>query len=584
MFFVDSNMNAAVSDDEAYPSVLVPEDPVVGRLTSTQWTTRSRSSQSEPCHNKICVIRTWVHSYYSYFNQPDNNAWRRCNNRLIHLIHIYAIFHLSMKSHALSLYFLGRPVNAHSMKYRSSLCLFEWRYVDRSLTYRQHLECLKAKTTSRVALIRRLAGTTWGAATKTLRISTQALVYSAAEYCAPVWCRSSHTKQLDTVLNSAMRTVAGCLRPTPVNQLPILAGIAPPTIRREAAVLALTRKAAKDEDHILHLVISERPSPARLKSRRPFAEHAHRLLRSTPEDVSSRSWLSTRWNEEWWDAEHSRLHSFINTPDHVPGQDLPRRQWTTYNRIRTGVGRFGEAMKRWGLKSTSECKCGAPNQSVQHIMDDCTMHRPPNGERGLTDLDEDTRIWLASTSLEIWQLTHERRRRFSGRWFCTAAPVNVLLVHWWPVRSGILFQFLVSVSVDSLGFLDLTAPISSPGGAGPGTINLFWACLGAQLTICAQKWRNFVCSSTLSLRFVLSRVFLFLYSLGSCLMRSVNSPRPFTSIHARHVCGWMLAPWARPSFDRFCLSSCRMSPNTPSSPNERDGVAGLVANVPTIEQ
>ena len=114
-----------------------------------------------------------------------------------------------------------------------------------------------------------------------------------------------------------------------------------------------------------------------------------------------RSWLSTRWNEEWRDAEHSRLHSFINTPDHVPGQDLPRRQWTTYNRIRTGVGRFGEAMKRWGLKSTSECECGAPNQSVQHIMDDCTMHRPPNGERGLTDLDEDTRIWLASTSLEI---------------------------------------------------------------------------------------------------------------------------------------------------------------------------------------
>ena len=39
---------------------------------------------------------------------------------------------------------------------------------------------------------------------------------------------------------------------------------------------------------------------------------------------------------------------------------------------------------------------------------------------------------------------------------------------------------------------------------GLGTINVFWACLGAQLTICAQKWRNFVCSSTLSLRFVLS--------------------------------------------------------------------------------
>ena len=46
------------------------------------------------------------------------------------------------------------------------------------------------------------------------------------------------------------------------------------------------------------------------------------------------------------------------------------------------------------------------------------------------------------------------------------------------------------------------------------TINVFRACLGAQLTICAQKWRNFILFSTVSLRFVLSRVCVFLYSLG----------------------------------------------------------------------
>ena len=58
--------------------------------------------------------------------------------------------------------------------------------LDRTLTFRQHLEKMSAKTTFRVSLIRHLAGTTWGAATKTLCISTQALVFSAAEYCAPV--------------------------------------------------------------------------------------------------------------------------------------------------------------------------------------------------------------------------------------------------------------------------------------------------------------------------------------------------------------------------------------------------------------
>ena len=49
---------------------------------------------------------------------------------------------------------------------------------------------------------------------------------------------------------------------------------------------------------------------------------------------------------------------------------------------------------------------------------------------------------------------------------------------------------------------------------GAKTINVFRACLGAQLTICAQKLRNFVLFSTVSLRFVLSRVCVFLYSLG----------------------------------------------------------------------
>ena len=40
------------------------------------------------------------------------------------------------------------------------------------------------KVASRVALIRKLAGTTWGADAATLRVSVLALVFSTAEYCA----------------------------------------------------------------------------------------------------------------------------------------------------------------------------------------------------------------------------------------------------------------------------------------------------------------------------------------------------------------------------------------------------------------
>ena len=273
--------------------------------------------------------------------------------------------------------------------------------LDRTLTFRQHLENVSAKTSARVALIRRLAGTTWGASTKTLRISTQALVFSAAEYCSPVWCRSSHTNKLDTTLNNALRKVSGCLRATPVNHLPVLAGIAPPILRREAATLALSRKAIIDEDHILHKTITETPQHARLKSRRPFVEHAHQLLRSTSEDVPTRQWLKRRWSEEWQAADHSRLHRFVEEPDELLGEDLPRRQWAILNRLRTGVGRFAATMKGWGLRDSAACDCGHPEQTADHIVESCPQYRPPNGESGIASLDDDTRAWLYTTELKI---------------------------------------------------------------------------------------------------------------------------------------------------------------------------------------
>ena len=46
--------------------------------------------------------------------------------------------------------------------------------LDRSLTYRRHLESLRKKLTPRVALLRQLAGSGWGAGATTLRTATLA--------------------------------------------------------------------------------------------------------------------------------------------------------------------------------------------------------------------------------------------------------------------------------------------------------------------------------------------------------------------------------------------------------------------------
>ena len=151
--------------------------------------------------------------------------------------------------------------------------------LDRSLTYRQHLESLRKKLTSRTALLRRLAGSSWGAGADTLRTAALALVYSTAEYCAPTWCRSAHSRQIDTAINGALRIVTGCLRPTPTDNLPILAGIQPAELRREGATLSLTCRAL-EPNRVLHsklFGISNERRP-RLKSRHPFVPATQLLL------------------------------------------------------------------------------------------------------------------------------------------------------------------------------------------------------------------------------------------------------------------------------------------------------------------
>ena len=124
--------------------------------------------------------------------------------------------------------------------------------LDKSLTSPHHLKVLRKKLSTRVAPLRRLTGSGWGAGTKTLRISALSLVYSTAEYCAPVWCRSTHTHLIDNIFNDALRIVTGCLRPTPTEDLSVLSGIQPTELRRLEVTLSLANRAIHDPDHVMH--------------------------------------------------------------------------------------------------------------------------------------------------------------------------------------------------------------------------------------------------------------------------------------------------------------------------------------------
>ena len=185
-----------------------------------------------------------------------------------------------------------------------------------------------------------------------MRTVALSLDYSTAEYCGPVWCRSAHSRLIDSALNDALRIVTGCLRPTPTDYLPILAGIQPAELRRRGATLSLAHRATLNLVHILHeqLVGKQNAHQGRLKSRRPFVLAAQKLLDSlTESDIRAAQWMNYVWNMEYLKSA-SRLHAFIPRASPKPlGMGLPRTSWVKPNRLRTGVGRFHSSMYKWAL-------------------------------------------------------------------------------------------------------------------------------------------------------------------------------------------------------------------------------------------
>ena len=249
--------------------------------------------------------------------------------------------------------------------------------LDRSLTFKSHINHLKSKVTSRVALIKHLANVKWGASFNAIRTSAMALVYAPAEYCASAWCRSVHTHKADVPLNEAMRTITGCLRATPFNLLPCLSGIPPPNIRRNNLSGNVHTKAEKP-DHPLHQILHGLTVSTRLKSRKLLRPFIDNLILSNDEPSPIPTQL-----EPFTD-------SFSTKP---PGCHLPRKEWVQLNRLRTGVGRFAANMVKMGLSNNILCSCGEI-QTAFHILNNCPTLRPPCHNKETTN--DQLRLCLSS--------------------------------------------------------------------------------------------------------------------------------------------------------------------------------------------
>lgn len=261
------------------------------------------------------------------------------------------------------------------------------------MSYKAHLTNTAAKVRTRNNIIRKLCGTTWGATAETLRTSALGLVYSAAEYGAPIWLNSRHVHKLDTELNNTMRTISGCIKSTPTYWLPTLSCIAPPHLRRQDALLREYNKLSANELHPIHEDVTA-ASLSRLKSRRPVIKTARELQ----EDNFG---VIHKWTEIWSESTPPNIHLNLPVNCKPKGFEASRQIWKTANRIRTGHGRCADLLHKWGKLATPHCDCGCACQTVAHIVTECENRSYPGDKNDFFTLPLTATQWIEDLDIAL---------------------------------------------------------------------------------------------------------------------------------------------------------------------------------------
>ena len=114
---------------------------------------------------------------------------------------------------------------------------------DKKQTWKQHIAKAEGKAGRKMTILRKLAGTTWGASEKVLKTVYQGTVRPHLEYGSTAWSTTAKTNQqaLDKVQNQALRLITE-MRSTPITEMERLTGVQPLCQRRDAKSMMQAEK------------------------------------------------------------------------------------------------------------------------------------------------------------------------------------------------------------------------------------------------------------------------------------------------------------------------------------------------------
>ena len=154
--------------------------------------------------------------------------------------------------------------------------------LDTRLTWKPHIEATEGKAMRKLSLMKKLAGTKWGANSSILKQVYTGTVRPVVEYASTTWNTASRTNKttLDRVQNMGLRIITGAMKTTPIREMEKTADVQPLETRREHKAALQGEKMKRLTSHPLHQKLQQ-ATKNRLKRKSLNHEMKHLQTRHT---------------------------------------------------------------------------------------------------------------------------------------------------------------------------------------------------------------------------------------------------------------------------------------------------------------
>ena len=228
----------------------------------------------------------------------------------------YSVFTLSTKEQTAKLFLDGQRLKEDATPTYLGVTF------DRRLTWTKHTNTACSRAKLRISIMKKLAGTDWGADQSILKKLYVGRVRPVLEYGIAAWGTTSESnfKKLNRVQNQAQRIMTGAMRSTPIQKMEEITGIGKVEGRRDSKAMTQAAKFERLETHPMHERM-KKPTKKRLK-RSNFVRKTREIERTMPDmkDQTAKLIPPTATRPPW------SVQKFPEIKTRIPGIDKKKNQ------------------------------------------------------------------------------------------------------------------------------------------------------------------------------------------------------------------------------------------------------------------